>query len=1738
MSDEKYRAILEKDPTDTQAFVALCDSAERNNDYQYLAQLYDFRAQVIADTKEIADLYFKSGEIYLDKLGQVPEGVASLLKGFESDRTHAGIGDRLDAVYREAEDWESAVQIIEQRLEALTGADVNGTKTVIRSDLHQQAGEIWEKVYTDRKKALSHYKRAIELDKTNLLALYGAREIYYQAGKFKNASKLGELEARAEKDPQRRAALYRELAQIYEKNLQKVDHAVIALKRALKATPQSTDIQSELARLIAMTPHTEESAKDHLWAAEYLLRSAASAPGAAAVDFASLAVISAPLETKALDFLEDHARETGNFVQLTATLEEILSQIPDARMRNPVLERLASVYRSYLKDEERAEHWQSKMEPTEASPPATADEPREFVPVDTDAPPAPQGDDAPPAVESAPAEPEQAEAPVSSAPVPHAPAAIRAPVEETPQQQTPVAEAPVAQTPAPIEETPISEAPAASPVAAALPPREPGMSDESFAEVLRQASDRARRVGDDPSAELCLLHVLELFPYDQKAVTFLERRFRARSDWSSLRDLLLRSAGSPHLPLAVQTVRLREAARLSEDQLGDIDGAIRAWSQIKQNDPKVRDAVDALIRLLEQAASWGELEAILKQEVETTKSRTKKASAYRKLAEIYHLRTDDLESAADAYRQVLELLPEDQGAIETLEEIYQRTEKYDEVVGLLQKRADLTSNRAEKRDFLFRSAQVLRENLSRMEDAYAQAKEVLVFSKDDPEVLAFLTALDEEGGHWSRLMNVLDIRIHSSSSDEEKVQLLRKKASCAVEKLGDTQIAVQTLKALMALSKEDIEAMDSLIEIYRQTGDWDALVQILQTRISASADRSEQAELYRECGRVLEEQLGKSDDAAACWKAILEIEPDAETLGALADYYEKNQQWDAFIDIVEQRASYVEDLKERATVLFRRVLTLKDKLNDREKAIAELDRIVKEVDPSHDESLDLLTDMLVEDGRFPEAAELLEQRISYSSDKEAVKAMLLTLGGWCTDELNDKERAMNAYERAVQLDKDDSVVLDALDDVYTALSEWDKLLKLLYARAKVSSDDDARLSLLLRGATVCEESMADKKKAWTWHIEILDKLGHMEKAVEKVEEAARRMELWKELIDLAGVMTKKAKTASDQVEWWLKAADIFEEKMIAPGQALEAVLRAFGLEPDNESLLDRVDRLAVGVENWQRLAGVYGVLVNRLTEKAAKVEMLTRYAKVLRDKAGRFSDAFEISVRAFELDPESETLLQMVEELGKESKRWNDMVRIYNGCASLADDTKRKAEMKFRAAFMLRDEKRDPDSAAFMILDALCIDPLDEDLTADVWKEIENLESDLIPSEAGSYWNRLVEMYRALADKSENDPERCFALLCKTSDVYIEKLKDTNAAFEVLKENQTVNPKDERNLDKLESLAEENDAWQALANHYQDVLDETFDMEVAVMLHRRRGRILQEKLNRPEDAAEHFWQIIQLDSSDAQAYSALISYYESSKKWNDLVNLLERRLDNTSDEDDKCSIFMQIGEIWEKEIGNRYEAKDWYDQILALRPDDEAATSALERLTQGDTSRVAESALQDDDDTIDEDEDMQALISIPPPSSTPETEEETASDGEEETEEAAASDDEEDETDSGDIASSFDTSSSDEIDDEAHNDSVEPESREEPRQEETEPRQEEDASLNEEEDSDIDEPSEEPASEDDDSPPPPPAAVMPAASEQNDAPWPVLGGDEDDALLDSPEETDDELLIDDDEVSLEEDDKS
>ncbi|MCK9522042.1 MAG: hypothetical protein M0R76_03225 [Proteobacteria bacterium] len=1548
---EKYQQMLEQNPEDTLAFNNLCTIAEQKGDFKYQADLMMYRAQISQDLTEVVDLYFRAGEVFLDKLNDLNAGAGALLAGFEKDPTHGGIGDRLDAIYRDARDWDAAYAILHQRITALSAADRSGTKANIRSDLHQQLGELFEKQYQQQEQALEQYRKAIELDKTNIMALRGAREIYLQQEKFKHAAKLCELEARVERATDRKVALYRELATLLSQRLNEPTNAVVALKRALKADANNADVKMELALGIAASPLTEESAKDHKWASEQLLKSARDTDGAEGVRLAALALQAFPESAKAAAMVAQKGRDA-------ADLPGVLSALTAAEARLSTLEQKLPVVREIIKTHLVTRDLGEALKWAQLIAPVGSDKDRELL-----------------------AKLEENAADISADDVPTSDvfdARESAPPPSSVSTSMPKSESVSTRAPAALPESAADMFAAVTPEPAPEPEPEPetrvrpeGMSVQAWVDELHLQADKARRAGDDAKAEERMLDIIDVEPYDQKASTYLERRFRARSDWSPLRELLLKANGSPHLPVPVQIVRIRDAARISEEQLSDLDGAINAWKLIKELDPKVRDAVDSLKRLYSEDGRWDDLIALLNEEVETTKSRTKKIECLRRLAEIYRVRLSDASKAATSYKELLDLVPDDAEAIENLDELYLREQQYEELISLLDRRVDMARDKDQKRLFLLRIAETLRERLDQPEMARDRLQDIMEMFPKDAEVLGHIESIDIEVEDWVHLSDTLTRMVALQSVAENKVDILKRLADVALLRLNDTKAGIRAWRQVLDLDKNDEPALEALSRLYEEEGEWDELVNVLRMRVAATASTADQCELHRKMALTLDKELQRSDDAAKEWQAILAIAEDAEAMAALAAHYERNEDWASLVDILNKQAPLAESYAHKADLLYRRAEILLEKLDRRDDAIAALNAINTDVDPTHVPTMGRLRDELSSAGQYAEAAEILEKQIEYSKDNDELKSLWELMGTWQRDELKDLARAMEAFEKAAALDLSDDALLDALDAVFVERKEWDKLLKMMFGRFQRSEDEDFQFETLKRGALICEEELQDTAQAWAWYRQMFDNLPHIEAVVPLLEEAGARMALWKELLDLYGVLLKGTEDVSEQVGYWLKISAIFETHLDDTAQALESVLRAFGLEPENREMLDVVDRLAVTAQAWPRLGVVYNVLASRAAGSEERIDLHSRHATVLFEKGEQAALAFDTILLAFEIDFSNEELLARVEEIGLAAQRYEDLVRVIRIVAEKETDEGRQLDLLFQAANIQKEHLEDSEAALDSTLDAFAVRPFDAENIERVWEMVRTLEGDLLDSQKTIYWHKFIASLRDLQNVHRRDNDHVVELLMLISRVYGEELNDPNKSFGALKDAQQLVPTDEATLEKLEQMAGRLDMWDDLVEHYKDILDETFEMNVAVMYHRHRARILADELDRSEDAAEHYWQIIQLDAQDERAYQSLLDYYEKAAKWNDLVNLLERQMDSAESPERKQELLLQIAGIWEERIQNRYEAKDWYEQIITIWPDNEAAKAALERL-----ANVSKIEMPEGDD--EEDEDIQKLVSIPP----------------------------------------------------------------------------------------------------------------------------------------------------------------
>lgn len=96
--------------------------------------------------------------------------------------------------------WRELVEHLERQAEHLEMPQE-------RSEAHLRIGEIWERYFLEKAKAVLHYQQAFKQDPTSAEALCRARRVYREMGKARMIAQLANLELKLVRDPEDRKSV-------------------------------------------------------------------------------------------------------------------------------------------------------------------------------------------------------------------------------------------------------------------------------------------------------------------------------------------------------------------------------------------------------------------------------------------------------------------------------------------------------------------------------------------------------------------------------------------------------------------------------------------------------------------------------------------------------------------------------------------------------------------------------------------------------------------------------------------------------------------------------------------------------------------------------------------------------------------------------------------------------------------------------------------------------------------------------------------------------------------------------------------------------------------------------------------------------------------------------------------------------------------------------------------------------------------------------------------------------------------------------------------------------------------------------------------------------------------------------------------------------------------------------------------------------------------------------------------
>lgn len=486
--------------------------------------------------------------------------------------------------------------------------------------------------------------------------------------------------------------------------------------------------------------------------------------------------------------------------------------------------------------------------------------------------------------------------------------------------------------------------------------------------------------------------------------------------------------------------KLREAARLAEAALGDASTAAACHEAILANDPTDAEALDDLsrIRMLEQ--KWADVVDLLSRRIDVEPSPETRLELRHRLAEIYRGPMPDDAKAIEAYRAILDEQPAEAAALDALEALYEKGERWKDLGEILERRLEDATTTEARIGARVRLARLAEQRFGKRAEAIEQLREILLEDPANGEALDELERLFTADSRWPDLVELLERRAGDAAaagrSDEELGALVRLGA-LHEQHLGDRTAAVGMYSRVLERDPRHAGALAARLRLHEAANDWASAATDVETLLEVLPP-AEAVLQARALAKLCEDRLGDAARAEAALLRALAMEPaSAATRDLLKAHYEKHGEH------AKLAAMLIEDVEATAetpakVALLRRVAQLySGPLADPAGAASCLEQAVALVPEDRDVLLPLC-DLYIEAGRQRDAVPVLEKIIaSFGAKRSKELATYHHRLGRALEGLGDVAAARAQLDAAFKIDLTNVPILRDLGRLAHGQNDFD-----------------------------------------------------------------------------------------------------------------------------------------------------------------------------------------------------------------------------------------------------------------------------------------------------------------------------------------------------------------------------------------------------------------------------------------------------------------------------------------------------------------------------------------------------------------------------------------------------------------------------------------------------------------------------------------------------------------------------
>ena len=624
---------------------------------------------------------------------------------------------------------------------------------------------------------------------------------------------------------------------------------------------------------------------------------------------------------------------------------------------------------------------------------------------------------------------------------------------------------------------------------------------------------------------------------------------------------------------------------------------------------------------------------------------------------------------------------------------------------------------------------------------------------------------------------------------------------------------------------------------------------------------------------------------------------------------------------------------DEAALVVEQARVLRDDLFDEEGALIANLRIL-ELSPDEPHATSAVSESEEKRNRYRDLLQTYLDEASSAPDDVYKSSMLMRAAEMELRFAGDEGNVLRVVERleeALRLDASNERASKMLERLYRRTDRFEDVARVLEFSAKSGSDPATRAAAAVRLARVRDQRLGDAGRAAKVYRRLLAEQPAHEEAVSFLVNHYSRLDDWDALVSLyERQLPDSEQSKPERVGDMLQLGMLHWRKRDKPVDAEPWFERIRRIDAANLGMIAFFRDAAEKSQDYARFLGVLQGAQRALPEGPDKVEITQELAR-LAEGTKDAQKAIEQYKSLLRQNPDDSESRERLKELYRKTQGYNALVELLRQQLERTDvaDAPKRLEILREVASLYRASIKSDTALVSALNQILQIEENGIETVREVITLYEKLgrARDLLASQ-----QKLAELVTDPTEKAD-----LFRMIARRWLEQFSNVQNATSAFESLL---AVVPGDAEACRNLSELYKKRRAWPQLFDLYRGQLA-TLEGAEKLALMTEMAQLAAERLNRGDEAAKLYREILAADPGNMLVLDALERHAERAKDWPTLAEALERRVDALGDDASRLAVLQKLGTVYAEHMADHQGAVRAWRRVLELQPGHQRALRVL-----------------------------------------------------------------------------------------------------------------------------------------------------------------------------------------------------